>query len=222
MDGSFDAPRPTLHNFFRSSTSYRVRVALALKNIAYDYEAYRLRTGENRSERFLALNPQGLVPALAWTDGRIHTQSLAIIEFLDETVPDPPLLPADPAGRARVRSLAHAVALDIHPLNNLRVLARLREQFGADEEAVAAWFRHWVAETFAPLERRLAHEPDTGRFCHGDSVTIADLCLAAQAVNNVRFGVDETPYPTIRRIVAACLDLPAFEAAHPRNQPDAE
>jgi len=220
--GVQEASRPVLHNYFRSSTSYRVRIALAMKGVAYDYDAFHLRKGEQRGERYRGINPQGLVPALTWTDGRVHTQSLAILEFLEETIPEPPLLPRDPAGRARVRELAHMVALDIHPLNNLRVLDRLRTGFGADDAAIADWFRHWVGETFAPLERRLAGEPETGRFCHGDEVTMADLCLVAQVANNARFDVDMAPYPTIRRIAGACSGLPAFQAAHPRNQPDAE
>lgn len=214
--------RPVLHNYFRSSTSYRVRIALALKGIDYDYEAFHLRKGEQRSDRFLGLNPQGLVPALTWTDGKTYTQSLAIIEFLDEVVPEPPLLPKDAEGRQRVRSLAQMIALDIHPINNLRVLAYLKEHFGADETAQAAWFRHWVEEAFAPLEHRLATEPETGRFCHGDSVTLADICLAAQLVNNKRFNVDMEAYPHIGRIGQALAELEAFRKAAPGNQPDNE
>jgi len=216
------ASRPVLHNYFRSSTSYRVRVALALKGVPYDYDALHLRRGEQRSEPYLALNPQGLVPALTWTDGRVYTQSLAVLEFLDEAIPEPPLLPSDPPGRARVRSLAHMIALDIHPVNNLRILEDLRRRFHADDATVADWFRHWVAETFKPLEQRLAAELETGRYCHGDRVSMADLCLVAQVANNERFGVDMAPYPTIRRIHDACVALPAFRAAAPNNQPDAE
>ena len=214
--------RPILHSFFRSSTSYRVRIALALKGVAYDYVPVNIRKGEQRDAAYLSLNPQGLMPSLTWTDGRVYTQSLAILEFLDETAPEPPLLPPDAAGRARVRSLAQTVALEIHPLNNLRVLARLREQFGADEDAVAVWFRYWVAYTFVALEARLASEPETGAFCHGDLPGMADICLVPQVVNSARFAVDMTPYPTIARIAAACLALPAFEAAHPSAQPDAD
>ncbi|MFK3781135.1 maleylacetoacetate isomerase [Agrobacterium sp. NPDC089420] len=214
--------RPILHNYFRSSTSYRVRIALALKGVDYDYEAFHLRKGEQLSDRFLRLNPQGLVPALTWADGETYTQSLAIIEFLDEKIPEPALLPKDAEGRQRVRSLAQMIALDIHPINNLRVLAYLKEHFGADEKAQAAWFRHWVAETFAPLERRLATEPETGRFCHGDSVTLADICLAAQLVNNKRFDVDMAAYPHIGRIGQALSELEAFRKAAPGNQPDNE
>jgi maleylpyruvate isomerase len=214
--------RPVLHNYFRSSTSYRVRIALAIKGIDYDYVAYHLREGDQQSERYRSLNPQGLVPALSWTDGRVYTQSLAIIDFLDELVPEPPLLPDDLSGRARVRALAQMIALDIHPINNLRVLEALRTCFGADDVAVANWFRHWVAETFGPLEARLAGEPETGVFCHGDRPTVADICLVAQVANSGRFGVDMAHFPTIRRIHSTCMTLPAFVMAAPENQPDAE
>ncbi|ABL68290.1 maleylacetoacetate isomerase [Paracoccus denitrificans] len=214
--------RPVLHNYYRSSTSYRVRIALALKGVDYDYAALHLRKGDQRSDAFLALNPQGLVPALEWGDGQILTQSLAIIEYLDEIIPQPPLLPSDPAGRARVRSLADMIALDIHPINNLRVLAYLKNHFGADDEATAEWFRHWVSEGFAALEARLARDPQTGTFCHGDRVGLADICLAAQITNNARFGVDMTPWPTIRRIGEALAGIEAFRQAAPDRQPDNE
>ncbi|MGL3608058.1 maleylacetoacetate isomerase [Rhizobium sp. G187] len=214
--------RPVLHNYFRSSTSYRVRIALTMKGIDYDYDAFHLRRGEQRSERFLSLNPQGLVPALTWSDGHVYTQSLSIIEFLDELVPEPPLLPKDPVERQRVRSLSQIVAVDIHPINNLRVLAYLKDHFSADETAQAEWFRHWVAEAFNALEQRLSGEAETGRYCHGDTVTMADLCLAAQLTNNKRFGVDMQPYPTIRRIGAALDEVEAFRRAAPINQPDNE
>ena len=210
-----------LHNFFRSSTSFRVRAALKLKGLDYAYEAYALRKGEQRGTRHLALNPQGLVPTLETPQGPL-AQSLAIIEWLDEAHPEPPLLPTDPWARARVRSLAHAVALDVHPLNNLRVLRYLTDVFAADEEAVATWFRHWVRETFVALETRLSTEPETGRFCHGDAPGLADLCLAGQVINNRRFSVPMTDYPAIRRIFETCMALPAFAEAAPNNQPDAD
>lgn len=210
-----------LHNFFRSSTSFRVRAALNLKGLDYDYVSYALRKGEQRGASHLALNPQGLVPTLETPQGPL-AQSLAIIEWLDETNPQPPLLPADPWERARVRSLAQAVALDIHPVNNLRVLRYLSETLGAGEEAVATWFRHWVSEAFAPLEQRLSREPETGTFCHGETPGLADLCLAGQVINNRRFSISLADYPTIQRIFDACMALPAFEAAAPNNQPDAE
>ncbi|MEM9010920.1 MAG: maleylacetoacetate isomerase [Pseudomonadota bacterium] len=210
-----------LHNYFRSSTSFRVRAALNLKGLAYDYVAYPLREGAQRSPAYLALNPEGLVPTLVTEEGPL-AQSLAIVEWLDETHPEPPLLPADAWGRARVRALADAIALDIHPLNNLRVLQALGSRFGADEAARADWFRHWVAEGFAALEARLAGDAATGTFCHGEAPGLADLCLAAQCLNNRRFAVEMDPYPTIARIHAACMALPAFAEAAPENQPDAE
>lgn len=211
-----------LHNYFRSSTSYRVRIALELKEITYQYVAHHLRHGEHLDPPYLAVNPQGLVPALVWSDGTLITQSLAIIEFLDEVKPQPPLLPADAIGRAHVRMLAQMIACDIHPINNLRVLTSLRNNFGAGDEDVANWFRHWVNETFTPLEKLLAEGRQTGRFCHGDTPGLADICLVAQVTNNARFGVDMSPYPTISRINAACMELPAFQKAAPANQPDAE
>lgn len=214
--------RVVLHNYFRSSTSYRARIALNLKGVDYDYVAHHLRHGEHRDPAFLAVNPQGLVPALVWSDGTIVTQSLAICEFLDEMIPEPPLLPSDPAGRARVRAIAQIIACEIHPVNNLRVLNALRARYGADDAGVADWFRHWVNETFAPLEAMLAKSSQTGRFCHGDVPGLADICLAAQVANNARFNVDMTPYPTIARIRDACMELPAFIEAAPARQPDAE
>jgi len=211
-----------LHNYFRSSTSYRVRIALAMKGLKYDYVAHHLRHGEHRGEGYLAVNSQGLVPALVWTDGTMIAQSLAIIEFLDEMAPQPPLLPADPHGRARVRMLSQMVACDIHPVNNLRVLTALRSRYGADDAEIADWFRHWVNETFQPLEKILASSPQTGTFCHGDQPTMADLCLVAQVANNARFNVDMSPYPVISRIRDACMEIPAFVEAAPQHQPDTE
>ena len=209
-----------LHNFFRSSTSFRVRAAMNLKALDYTYVAYALRKGEHRSERHLKLNAQGLVPTLETPQGPL-SQSLAIMEWLDEAFPEPPLLPADPWGRARVRSLAHAIALDVHPINNLRVLQYLEAAFGADHEQLAVWFRHWVAETFAALEQRLSADAATGRFCHGDAPGLADLCLAGQVLNNRRFSVDMSAYPTILRIHDACMAHPAMAGAAPERQPDA-
>jgi maleylpyruvate isomerase len=210
-----------LHNFFRSSTSTRLRAALHLKGLSYDYVAYVLRDGQTRTPDYLAMNPQGLVPSLEREDGSVLTQSLAIIEWLDEKYPEPALLPPDPDGRVRVRSLAYMIACEIHPLNNLRVLFRLSEQFGADEEAQKAWFTHWVALTFGALEKCLAEDPATGQFCHGDTPGLADICLYAQVWNNRRFSIALDQWPTINRIFLALDDIPAFAEAAPPRQPDA-
>jgi len=210
-----------LHNFFRSSTSTRVRIALNLKGLSYDYVPYLLRKGETRTPEYLARNPQGLVPTLELADGTSLTQSLAIIEWLDETHPSPPLLPADSLGRARVRALSFMIACEIHPLNNLRVLFRLRDQFGADEAARKEWFTHWVSLTFDALEVELASNAATGRFCHGDRPTLADICLYAQVWNNRRFDIPLDPWVNIQRVFAALDELPAFRDAAPPNQPDA-
>lgn len=210
-----------LHNFFRSSTSTRLRAALNLKGLDYDYLAYALRKGETRTPEYLAKNPQGLVPSLEREDGTTLTQSLAIIEWLEETHPQPALLPADPDGRARVRALAYMIACEIHPLNNPRVLFRLGDQFGADEAAQKDWFTHWVSLTFDALEQALADSPDTGIYCHGDTPGLADLCLYAQVWNNKRFAISTDGWPTIARIYAELDKLPAFQKAAPPNQPDA-
>ncbi|MCO6188519.1 maleylacetoacetate isomerase [Rhizobium sp. L1K21] len=209
-----------LHNFFRSSTSTRLRAALNIKGLEYDYVAYVLRKGETRTPEYLAMNPQGLVPTLELDDGTTLTQSLAIIAWLDEIHPEPALLPSDPLGRARVRSLAYMIACEIHPLNNLRVLFRLNEQFGADEAAQKAWFTHWVETTFDALETELASSPRTGRYCHGDMPGLADLCLYAQVWNNRRFDIALDRWPTIARIFSSLDALPAFANAAPPRQPD--
>ena len=210
----------TLHNYFRSSTSVRVRAALNLKGLAYDYVPLSLLKGEQGSAEHLALNPSGLVPTLVTPKGAVP-QSMAILELLDEVHPEPPLLPSDPMGRARVRSLAQIVAADIHPVNNLRILQHLETEFGVDAAGKAAWFRKWASAGMQAMETRLAGEPETGGFCHGDTVGLADLCLYAQVLNNARFEVDMSPYPTIQRIHAACMSVPALEKAAPANQPDA-
>lgn len=208
-----------LHNYFRSSTSVRVRAALNLKGLEYDYVPLSLLKGEQASAAHLALNPSGLVPTLVTAQGPLP-QSLAILEWLDEVHPQPPLLPADPWGRARVRSLAHIVALDIHPVNNLRILKHLETEFGADAAGKAAWFRKWAQAGMQAMETRLASEPETGAFCHGDTVGMADLCLFAMVLNNARFEVDMSPYPTIQRIHSNCMNTPALEQASPARQPD--
>ncbi|MGJ8627137.1 MAG: maleylacetoacetate isomerase [Sulfitobacter sp.] len=209
-----------LHNYFRSSTSVRVRAALNLKGLKYDYVPLSLLKGEQASAAHLALNPSGLVPTLVIPQGPLP-QSLAILEWLDEVHPQPPLLPADPWGRARVRSLAHIVALDIHPVNNLRILKHLETEFGVDAAGKAAWFCNWAQAGMQALETRLASEPETGEFCHGDTVGMADLCLFAQVLNNARFEVDMSPYPTIQRIHSNCMAISALEQASPAHQPDA-
>lgn len=209
-----------LHNYFRSSTSVRVRVALNLKGLDYDYQAYALLPNAHKSEAYLRLNPQGLVPALELPDTAVLSQSLAIIEYLDETRPNPPLLPQDPLGRARVRALSQIIGCDIHPLNNLRVLRKLKSGFNADQDAVTDWFSHWVHEGFSALEYRL-QESETGKFCHGNTAGMADICLFAQVLNNARFDIDMSAYPIIMRIHNMCLDIDAFVRAMPAHQPDA-
>jgi len=209
-----------LYNYFRSSTSIRVRVAMALKGLEYEYIALNLRKDEQRASHFLAINPQGLVPALE-IDGTILTQSLPIMEYLEERFPDRPLLPKDTSGRARVRALASMIACEIHPLNNLRVLRHIEDVFGADAEAQKAWFTHWAVSTLTPMEQMLAADKRTGRFCHGDEPGLADICLFAQLINNRRFGVDAEQWPTLLRIGAACAELPEFAAGVPDAQPDA-
>ncbi|KAA0971832.1 maleylacetoacetate isomerase [Aureimonas fodinaquatilis] len=210
-----------LHSYFRSSTSVRVRVALAMKGLDYDYVAWNLRAAEQRSSDFLAINPQGLVPALE-VDGLILRQSLPIIEYLDERFPQPALLPSDSAGRARVRALAAMIACEVHPLNNLRVLRYLQSTFAADTEAQAAWFCHWTRATLDPLESIVASAPETGVFCHGDQPGLADICVFAQFLNNRRFGLADSEWPVLARIHAACMEIAAFRAAEPDMQPDAK
>lgn len=218
--------RYTLYNYWRSGTSHRVRIALNLKGLPYDYRAVALTEGAHRSPAFLAINPQGLLPTLVESDAdgmptRVISQSLAILEWLDDAHPTPPLLPTDPDGRARVRALATLVACDIHPVNNLRILKYLETELGLDSEARNAWCRRWISDGFAALEAMLTAQAGTGRFCHGDRPGVADICLVPQIFSAGRFGTDLGPYPTIRRINEACLALPAFADAHPPNQPDA-
>jgi maleylacetoacetate isomerase len=215
-----------LHGYSRSSAAFRVRIALNLKNLDYESVPVHLRRGDQRNPDFLGVNPQGLVPALqdpALEDiGQTLIQSLPIIEYLDETYPEPPLLPRDAFGRARVRALAAIVACDIHPLNNLRVLRYLHRTLGPDEAALAAWYNHWIAEGLGAIEALLAADGRTGRFCHGDTPGLADIALAPQVVNAERYRLDLAPYPTIARIFEACMTFDAFAAAHPQRQPDFE
>lgn len=219
---SADRALPRLHGYWRSSAAWRVRIALQLKGLEWTPVPVHLVRdgGEQRHPAFLALNPQGLVPALE-IDGLVLTQSLAIIEYLEETRPAPALLPADAAGRARVRSLAQLVASDIHPLNNLRVLQQLEGRFGLDEAQRKDWYCHWVEVGLQALEMRIAAEPDTGRFCHGDVPGLADCCLVPQLYNARRYGCSLDGLPGLLRIEAACAALPAFAAAAADAQPDA-
>lgn len=211
-----------LYGYFRSSAAFRVRIALNLKNLDYESAFIHLRRGDQRQPGFLDVNPQGLVPALE-TDDALLIQSLPIIEYLDETYPSPPLLPRDAKGRARVRALAAIVACDVHPINNLRVLRYLLQPLGHDEAAVETWYNHWIAEGFGALERLLAGDGQTGRFCHGDTPGLADVVLVPQVFNAHRYqSLDLAPYPTIVRIYETCLNIDAFAAAHPDRQPDRE
>jgi maleylacetoacetate isomerase len=212
-----------LYGYFRSSAAFRARIALNLKSIEPELRFIHLLKdgGHQHTSEYKALNPQELIPALAH-DGHLITQSLAIIEYLDEIVPEPPLLPKDAFGRARVREIAYVIACDIHPVNNLRVNQYLRGTFNADGDAQVAWQRHWISVGFAALEKMLSTSKDTGAYCHGDTPTIADICLIPQIANARRVALDLTPYPTLTRIEAHALKHPAFDAALPKNQPDAE
>lgn len=209
--------QPILHGYFRSTASYRVRIALNLKGVAYADAFHHLRKGEQRAPEFLALNPQGLLPALE-VDGAVLTQSLAICEYLDETVAGPNLLPDDPIRRAKVRAAAQAIACDIHPVQNLRVLDRLRG-LGLNEAQVTGWAAQVIDDGLDAFDRLIADEG--GPYCFGDRVTLADICLVPQLVNARRFGVD-LRWPRLISVEQACLALPAFSKAAPQNQPDAE
>jgi len=211
-----------LHNYFRSSASYRVRIALNLKGLGYEYHSVHLSRGggEQLGPEFRALNPQSLVPVLEDGGQRI-AQSLAIIEYLEETHPHPPLLPKSAGERARVRALALSIACEIHPLNNLRVLNYLTGELGVSEEAKLLWYRHWLALGLAALEAELAGSRHTGNFCHGDSPTLADCCLVPQLFNARRFDCDLSSFPTLLDLERRCNELAAFRDAAPDRQPDA-
>jgi maleylpyruvate isomerase len=210
-----------LYGYFRSSAAYRVRIALALKGLAYEYLAVHLRKGEQDAAEYRELNPNALVPTLV-DDRGTFTQSLAIIEYLDERHPEPPLLPHTPEARSRVRAIALAIACDIHPLDNLRVLRYLMRTLGNSEETKDAWYRHWIDVGLSALEAQLVRDPATGEFCHGGMPTLADCCLVPQLANARRAGIPLEAYPTLTRIEANCNALPAFLAAAPGRQPDAE
>lgn len=207
-----------LYDYWRSSSAYRVRIALRLKGIEHQQLGVNLRLGVQRTLDYLAHNQQGLVPALETGEATL-TQSLAIIEWLDETHPEPPLLPAGATARAVARSLALQIACEIQPVNNLRVLQYLQSRVGLEERDLNAWYRHWLAEGFAALEARLA--ATAGTYCFGDQVTLADLCLVPQVYNARRYSCELDPFPTILRIDAACQKLEAFAEAKPERQPDA-
>jgi maleylacetoacetate isomerase len=210
-----------LYDYYRSSAAYRVRIAVWLKDLSVEQRACHLREGAQRSPDYLAINPQGLVPCLQ-DEGFSVTQSLAILEYLDEIHPAQPLLPATPAARARVRSLAQLIACDIHPLNNLRVLKYLKGESAQPQAAIDQWVVHWIAEGFSALETCLARDSETGRWCHGDAPGLADCVLIPQIYNARRFNVPLAAYPTLLRIDAEAAAHPAFIAAHPARQPDAE
>jgi len=209
-----------LYTYFRSSAAFRVRIALNLKGLAYSPSFVHLAKGEHLQPAYQAVNPQGLVPALE-VDGALLAQSIAILEYLEETHPQPPLLPADPRGRARVRSLSLIVACEIHPLNNPRVLKYVKNTLGHTQDEVNAWYRHWIADGLAKLEAELG-KPGTGRHCHGDAPGMADCCLVPQIFNAQRFECDLAPYPSVMRVFGACMQLDAFDRAQPVKQPDAE
>ncbi|HEU4645487.1 MAG TPA: maleylacetoacetate isomerase [Burkholderiales bacterium] len=209
-----------LYTYFRSSAAFRVRIALNLKGLDYQPTFVHLAKGEHRKPEYAAVNPQGLLPALE-VDGALLAQSIAIMEYLEEAHPQPPLLPKHPLERARVRSLSLIVACEIHPLNNPRVLKYVKHTLGHGQEEVDAWYRHWIADGLAKLEAELGR-PGTGRHCHDDAPSMADCCLVPQIFNAQRFACDLKPFPTVTRVFDACMQLDAFVRAQPDKQPDAE
>jgi len=210
-----------LYTYFRSSAAFRVRIALNLKGIVYEPKFVHLPRGEHRAPEYTAENPQALVPLLVANDGTRLAQSLAIIEYLDDLYPRQPMLPKDAKERARVRSLSLLVACEIHPLNNLRVLQHLKRALGQSEDQLNTWYRHWIADGLSKLEGELK-SPGTGRYCHGDTPTMADCCLVPQIFNAKRYQSDLSPYPTVMRVFDECMRLDAFDLAQPAKQPDAE
>ncbi len=211
-----------LYGYWRSSAAYRVRIALNLKGIAWEHQGVDLVNddGQHLNFSYARVNPQKLVPALD-VDGTILTQSLAIIEYLDERFPEPALLPDDLVGRAKVRTIAQIIACEIHPLNNLRVLKHLQNDLDIDQDAKSEWYQRWVVDGFEAIELLLAETDCRGVFCYGDHPTLADCCLIPQVYNARRFDIDLSPYPELRRIDAACSKIKAFSSAAPENQPDA-
>ena len=207
-----------LYSFFNSSTSYRVRIALALKGQAYDTHGVNLRSGQQRDAAYLEVNPSGVVPSLVDEDVTL-SQSLAIIDYLDARFPEPRLIPADPVERARVLEVSNAIACDIHPVNNLRILRYLKDQFNVDEDGRNAWYRHWVAEGLSGVDALLQRHGD-GPYCFGDAPTLADCCLVPQVANALRMKCDLSLYPRVMAIYAHASAQPAFVAAEPARQPD--
>ena len=211
-----------LYTYYRSSAAFRVRIALALKGINYDPVYVHLASGKHNEAAYLAKNPQGLIPAFETADGDVLSQSLAILEYIEEVHPEPPLLPADPVGRARVRAMAQIVACDMHPLNNLRILKYLKGPLGQDQAAIDTWYRHWIATGFASFETMVGKFGAKGAYCYGDTVSLADLCLAPQMWNARRFECDLDPYPRLVAIDTRLQALQAFSKAAPENQSDSE
>lgn len=210
-----------LHNYFRSSASFRVRIALALKGLSYDYVPVHIARGEHKQPGYVAVSPSMLVPTLETDTGEQLGQSMAIIEWLDETHPAPPLLPPEPLGRAQVRALAQLVACEIHPLNNLRVLKYLVHELKVGEDAKNGWYRHWVREGLLAFERELQRLP-RGTYCHGDTPTLADCCLVPQIFNGKRFNADLSGLDRTMAVFEACMQHPAFVKAQPSSCPDYE
>ena len=211
-----------LYGFYRSSAAYRVRIALNHKGLDYDMTSVHLRDGAQFDPDYVKLNPQAQVPTLVLDDGTPLVQSPAILEYLEEVYPEPPLLPADTAGRCRVRALAAVSGCDIHPIGNLRVLKHVQQHYGQDMAGAGAWAKHWIELGFTGLEAMLAGSDATGRFCHGDAPTLADVYLMPQMYNAVRFKADMSKFPTIQRIHDANMETDAVQKAYPDNQPDAE
>jgi maleylacetoacetate isomerase len=209
-----------LYTFFRSSTSYRLRIALAWKGLGYTAHYVSLPKMEHRTEEYRRLNPQGLVPLLVDGERRV-IQSMAMIEYLDEAYPEPPLMPRTIEGRAHVRAVSQIIGCDIHPLNNVRVLKRLQSQFGADEAARNEWYAHWIAEGLGSLESYVAGSGLAGAHCFGNEVTMADVCLVPQIFNAQRFGCPLDDYPILMAIFERCMRLDAFVSTQPSGQPDA-
>lgn len=209
-----------LYDYFRSSAAYRVRITLNLKGLSAEHVPVHLVRdgGEHRKAAFRSVNPQGLLPALELDDGTVLAQSLAILEYLEETHPEPTLLPADPIARAKVRAICQMVACEIHPLNNLRTLQYLKNVLGHDQQTVNTWYTHWISEGFAAIDQVIGSDG----YCFGGAVTLADACLVPQIFNAHRFNVDLSPYPNVAKVEAVCGGMEAFTKAHPSQQADAE